>query len=85
MFYTRDERIAMGKPVDSLGGEMNAAMGGLTDFSSLLDGVDREKIGSQLALQGQTRPAIAGGPAARPARKVGISAVIFIAVVAEAG
>ena len=39
----------MGKPVDLLGGgggEMYAALGGLTDFSSLLDGVDRELAGN---------------------------------------
>ena len=42
-FYTRDERLAMGKSVDNLGGggEMYAALGGLTDFSDLADGIDR--------------------------------------------
>ena len=43
-YYTKQERIAMGKPVDTIGGEMNAAMGGLTDFSSLLDGIEREQL-----------------------------------------
>lgn len=43
LFYTKDERISMGKPVDNLGGggEMYAALGGLTDFSDLVDGVER--------------------------------------------
>jgi len=46
-FYTKDERVAMGKPVDNLGGggDMYAAMGGITDFTSLVDGIEREQAG----------------------------------------
>lgn len=62
-FYTKDERIAMGKPVDFLGGEMYAGMGGLTDLVSLTDGIEREQMvqyASQPAITGQTRLQIEG-------------------------
>ena len=44
VFETREERMAAGKPVDNIamGGEGYAAMGGITGFSSLLPGVDRQ-------------------------------------------
>ncbi|KAH3757672.1 protein FAM221A [Pelomyxa schiedti] len=43
VFETRQERMESGRPVDNLGGggEGYAALGGITNFSSLLDGVDR--------------------------------------------
>lgn len=46
---TREERSAAGRPVDNLcgGGAAFASLGGLTSFSSLVDGVDREAVGSQ--------------------------------------
>ncbi|OMJ67606.1 hypothetical protein SteCoe_35188 [Stentor coeruleus] len=55
-FYTKDERIAMGKPVDNLGGggDMYAALGGLTDFSDLVDGVERLQAAEYL--EGHEKP-----------------------------
>eukprot|EP00753_Platysulcus_tardus_P020572 PLAT8233.1.p1 GENE.PLAT8233.1~~PLAT8233.1.p1 ORF type:complete len:471 (+),score=103.19 PLAT8233.1:37-1449(+) len=43
VFETREERMALGRPVDNLGGggAGYAALGGLTGFSSLVDGADR--------------------------------------------
>lgn len=50
VFESREERLAMGRPVDNFGGggELYAAMGGVTDFASLVDGADREAIGPML-------------------------------------
>lgn len=47
VFETREERQAAGRPVDNLagGGQGYEALGGLTSFSSLVDGVDRMQIG----------------------------------------
>ena len=63
-FYTKDERVAMGKPVNSIGGgDMYAGLGGLTDLVSLTDGVEREQMvhySNQQALTGQSRMAIEG-------------------------
>lgn len=43
VFETREERQAAGRPVDNLagGGQGYEAMGGITSFSSLVDGIDR--------------------------------------------
>ena len=61
-FYTKDERVAMGKPVDNLGGggEMYAALGGLTDFSDLVDGIERGPAGVVVS---DDRQQLAIGPA----------------------
>lgn len=47
VFETREERMAQGKRVDNLGdgGQGYVAMGGITCFSSLLDGIDRIAAG----------------------------------------
>jgi len=43
VFETREERQALGRPVDNLGGggEGYEALGGITSFSSLVDGIER--------------------------------------------
>jgi len=48
VFETREERQAQGRPVDNLagGGAGYEALGGLTSFSSLVDGVDRLALGA---------------------------------------
>lgn len=72
-FYSKDQRVAMGKPVGSMGGgaDMYAALGGLTDFSSLLDGVDQGEGQDCYAVQGDTRKAIeAGQPQERARREI---------------
>lgn len=61
----------MGKPVDNLGGggDMYAALGGLTDMASLVDGVERMEMvehAQQPALQGPQRRAVEGGMAIAP-------------------
>lgn len=61
-FYTKDERVAMGKPVDNLGGggEMYAALGGLTDFSDLVDGIERsDNVNPNLFLEEKQKKVMA--------------------------
>jgi Protein FAM221A/B len=41
VFETREERIKKGKVIDELGGNVPLNMGGVVNFSSLADGVDR--------------------------------------------
>lgn len=65
VFETREERIAGGRRVDNLGGGGGggapvAAMGGLTCFSDLVDGIER------LGGGGCGRPPLKEGPAERP-------------------
>lgn len=45
VFETREERIAAGRPVDNLGGGGDGfvALGGITSFSSLVDGAERQQ------------------------------------------
>ena len=55
MFETREEREQEGRPVDSKwmqDNNMIAGMGGLTDFSSLVDGVDKKKLQNPQAIMG---------------------------------
>jgi hypothetical protein len=63
VFETREERQASGRPVDNLagGGAGYEALGGLTSFSSLVDGIDRMAIGPS----GQ--PELVGAPPPRKA------------------
>jgi hypothetical protein len=59
VFETREERQAAGRPVDNLagGGQGYEALGGLTSFSSLVDGIDRMAIGP-----GGETPELVGAP-----------------------
>eukprot|EP00741_Cyanophora_paradoxa_P011848 tig00020564_g11451.t1 len=73
VFEKAAERRAAGRPVDNLagGGALYAAVGGVTDYSALADGIDREMIAysGSLAPQlegGPPRARIAGGPSAGP-------------------
>mmetsp|Transcript_13450 Transcript_13450/g.14911 ORF Transcript_13450/g.14911 Transcript_13450/m.14911 type:complete len:411 (-) Transcript_13450:6-1238(-) len=47
VFESREQRQALGKPVDSGGPNMNAGMGGISNYQSLLDGVDRMGLEDQ--------------------------------------
>ena len=57
VFDTKEERLAMGRAVDNFGGgaEMYAAMGGVTDFASLVDGAEREAMRPMLEM-GEDQP-----------------------------
>ena len=44
VFESREERETDGRPVDRHGGTIYAAMGGLTGFTSLVDGVDLARV-----------------------------------------
>lgn len=63
-FYSKSERQAMGKPTDNLGGggELYAGMGGLTDFSDLVDGIEKvepvEYAGKRYELTGASLRAV---------------------------
>lgn len=63
VFETREERQAAGRPVDNLagGGAGYEAMGGITSFSSLVDGIDRMAVGPS------GEPELIGAPPARKA------------------
>jgi hypothetical protein len=60
MFYTKQDRVQMGKPVDNLGsgGAMYAGMGGVTDMVSLVDGIEQHRFHE--ALPGEAQPALTG-------------------------
>jgi hypothetical protein len=70
VFETKEERMAQGRPVDNLagGGQGYEALGGITNFSSLIDGVDRLELGAgggQAALEGDVDPYGAPPPRAK--------------------
>lgn len=50
-FETREERIKKGKRVDDVSDNMPMSMGGITNFSSLADGVDRYEYGINKNIQ----------------------------------
>ena len=53
VFESREERERAGRPVDRYGGTMYKGMGGLTGFTSLVDGVDLAQVeGQQRAVMG---------------------------------
>jgi len=72
VFETRAERQAAGRPVDNLagGGAGYEALGGITSFSSLVDGIDRLELGpgsrdQQGYLEGDGQAAAAAAPPQR--------------------
>ncbi len=82
---TREERQAAGRPVDNLagGGAGYEALGGLTNFSSLVDGIDRLALGApdrrgmiegEAPLDDDALDAYGGGAGAPPPRKQKLTA-----------
>ena len=47
VFESEEERAAQGRPVDRYGGTLYQAMGGITGFTSLVDGVDKLSLAEE--------------------------------------
>lgn len=85
-FETKDERVARGKPIGGFEGDnMYAALGGLTDMSSLVDGVERQQAieapSQMAALTGASRRAIEPGrpaPRTKPRRDTADALSLFM-------
>jgi hypothetical protein len=69
MFELREERVAAGRPVDNLadGGRGYEALGGVTNFSSLLEGDEQRSAAASLAAQYRALEAPSAPPPAAPA------------------